>query len=386
MPRAKSLLHRVHDSRPFAWGLAVTVALILYGSFYPFAFHNHVDPIAGVRQLLATWKQRGSLGDVLANILLYLPFGFFAAKALPPRLPLPLRVLTCLLAGAALSLCVEFTQLYDAGREAAMSDVYANSAGALLGAMAGAALSADLRLAGWNQLRRRPFAALLICCWIAYRLFPYVPVIDAHKYWHAVRPILYGSSPMFSDVLRHFASWLAVGALLEAIWRPERFAMPALMLAIFCGRIGIADIALSRAEVIGGLAAAAIWVAWLHAARPRRPILAAALAVAILVEALQPFRFLTVARPFDWVPFWGFIQGSIWTAVPSLLSKFFLYGTLVWSLSRSGLRWTAATAAAAVFVFVVHYLQVYLPGRSAEITDSLLVLVAGGLMRTLDHQ
>jgi VanZ family protein len=205
------------------------MALILYGSFYPFAFHNHVAPATGARQLLATWNQRGSLGDVLANILLYLPFGFFAARALP-RLPLPLRVLTCLLAGAALSLCVEFTQLYDAGREAAMSDVYANSAGAFLGAVAGAALSADLRLAGWDQLRRRPFAALLICCWIAYRLFPYVPVIDAHKYWHAVRPILYGPSPMLremsGDMLRHFASWLAVGALLEAVWRPERFAMP----------------------------------------------------------------------------------------------------------------------------------------------------------------
>jgi hypothetical protein len=158
------------------------------------------------------------------------------------------------------------------------------------------------------------------------------------------------------------------------------------MLAIFCARIGIADIALSRAEIIGGLAAAAIWVVWLHAERRRRPIVAATLAAAILVDALQPFQFLAVARPFDWVPFWGLIEGSIWTAVPSLMSKFFLYGTLVWSLSRSGLRWTTATAAAAVFVFVVHYLQVFVPGRSAEITDCLLVLVAGGLMKTLDHQ
>jgi hypothetical protein len=191
---------------------------------------------------------------------------------------------------------------------------------------------------------------------------------------------------MSGDLLRHFASWLAVGALLEAVWGPGRWRMPALMLAIFCARIGTADIELSRAEIIGGLAAAAVWVVWLHAERHRWPVVAVALAAAILVEALQPFQFLAVARPFDWVPFWGLIEGSIWTAVPSLMSKFFLYGALVWSLTRSGLRWTTATVGAAAFVFLVHYLQVFLPGRSAEITDCLLVLVAGGMMRALDHQ
>ena len=80
------------------------------------------------------------------------------------------------------------------------------------------------------------------------------------------------------------------------------------------------------------------------------------------------------------------INGPISTAVPSLIVKFFLYGTLVWSLAWSGLRWASATIASAALVFSVHYLQIYLPGRSAEITDTLLVLMAATLIRTLEGQ
>jgi len=385
MPREEPQHSASNSRRACIAALAVTVGLILYGSLYPFAFYACLDPVGGFRDLLATWKQPSSLGDLLANVLLYLPLGLFAARALP-GMASPLRVITAVLAGTGLSMSVEFAQMYDVGRVSAMSDVYANSLGALLGAVAGTALSIDLRLRYWQDLRRRPSAALLLFGWLAYRLFPYVPVIDAHKYWHAVRPLLDGPGPAFGDLLRHFASWLGVGALLESVWGPvtARIGLPVLVAVVFCMRIGIDAIALSRAEVIGGTCAAAVWVAWLNRTRRRTPIIAVALAAAVLLEALEPFQFLTVPRPFSWIPFRGFIDGSIQFAVPSLMAKFFLYGALVWSLARVGLRWTSATGATAVFVFLLHYLQRYLPGRSAEITDALLVLLAGALMKFLD--
>jgi VanZ family protein len=371
----------------FAPAFVATVALILYGSLYPFAFYNYVDPAKGLQNLLSTWHTRSTVGDLLANILLYLPFGFFAAKTAIRLAPL-LRIFIALLAGALLSMAVEYAQLWDLGRVSAMSDVYADSLGALLGALAGTALAIDLHLFRWKELRRRPYAFLMILCWIAYRLFPYVPVIDAHKYWHAVRPLLHTPSVTVSDLIPYFASWLAVGALLESALgpAPARYALPALLIAVLCARIAIGDIALSQADVIGGFAAAAIWVAWLHARKYRMPIVAVALAAAVVVDGLRPFRFLNAPRTFSWVPFLGLIDGSIWTSLPAHMAKFFLYGTLVWSLRRSGLRWIAATMAAAVLVFLIHYLQIYLPGRSAEITDALLVVMASALMRTLEKE
>ena len=375
----------INSRRPSTLALVATVGLILYGSLYPFEFYTCLDPVGGFRDLLATWKEPSSLGDLLANVLFYLPFGLFAAKALP-GMASPLRVITAVLTGAVLSVSVEFAQMYDVGRISAISDVYANSLGTLLGAVAGSALSTDFKLRFWQDLRHRPFPALLLFCWLAYWLFPYVPVIDAHKYWRAVRPLLDGPSPTFGDLLRDVASWLGVGALLESVWGPAavRYGLPALVAAVFCARIGIADIALSRAEVVGSASAVAIWVTWLYRTKRRAPIVAAALAAAVLFVALEPFQFLTAARPFGWIPFLTLIDGSIWIAVPSVMAKFSLYGTLVWSLAHVGLRWTSATTATAVFVFLVHYLQSYLPGRSAEITDALLVLMAGALLKVVD--
>jgi VanZ family protein len=387
MPGEEPQHNAIGRGRSFAPALAVTVALILYGSLYPFEFYNYGDPAKGLHHLLSTWPTPSSIGDLLANILLYLPFGFFAAKTAVRLSPL-LRVLIAFLAGALLSMSLEYAQLWDMGRVSAMSDVYANSSGAFLGALAGTALAIDLNLFHWKELRRRPFAFLMILCWIAYRLFPYVPVIDAHKYWHAVMPLLHAPSATFADLLPYFASWLAVGALLQSALgsAPARYALPALLIAVLCARIAIGDIALSQADVIGEFAAAAIWAAWLQASKYRMRIIALALATAVVVEGLRPFRFLAVARPFNWIPFWGLIDGSIWTGLPAHMAKFFLYGTLVWSLRRSGLWPIAATMVSAVLVFLVHYLQVYLPGRSAEITDVVLVVIAGALMKTLEGE
>lgn len=376
----------ISNGRSFAPALAATVALILYGSLYPFEFHNHVDPANGLRYLLSTWSLHTSIGDVLANILLYLPFGFFAAKTAVRLAALP-RIISALAAGAALSMSLEYAQLWDVGRVSAMSDVYSNSLGAVIGATVGTALTIDLHVSHWEDLRRRPFAFLMILCWAAYRLFPYVPVIDAHKYWHAILPLIYGPAVKPVDVLPYFAGWLAVGSLLEsALGATVRAALPALLIVIFCARIAIGDIALSQADVVGGFAAAAIWVAWPHASKKLIWIVAIMLAADIIVEGLRPFRFLAVPRPFNWMPFLSLIDGSIWTSLPAYMAKFFLYGTLVWSLRRSGSSWITATVFAAAFVFLVHYMQIYLPGRSAEITDVLLVAMAGALMWVLDGQ
>jgi VanZ family protein len=387
MPGEKPQSNVINRGRPFVMALAVTVVLIIYGSLYPFRFYACLDPGGDFRNLLSTWKQPSSLGDLLANVVLYLPFGLFAAKALR-GLKAPLRLVVSVLAGVALSVSMEFVQIYDVGRVSAMSDVYTNTLGTFLGAIAGTALSIHYRFLRWEELRHRPFAPLLLCCWLAYRLFPYVPVIDAHKYWQAVKPLINEPTPTFVDILPAFASWLGVGTLLESGWGSAvaRRSLPVLVGAVFCARIGIVDIALSRAEVVGGLTAAVLWVAWLHAMTSRRQMIATALAAAIVVEALRPFQFLTLAGSFGWIPFRAFIDGANWTATPALMSKFFLYGTLIWSLSLAGLYWVSATATTAVLVFLANYAQTYLPGRSAEITDALLVLMAGALMKTMDGE
>src|SRR5580765_6987959 len=62
--------------------LAMVVAFILYGSLYPFTFITPSSNIGPFEALLATWDAAPQRGDVLANLIFYMPLGFVATRAL----------------------------------------------------------------------------------------------------------------------------------------------------------------------------------------------------------------------------------------------------------------------------------------------------------------
>src|SRR5579862_2423078 len=176
--------------RNYAIVTAIIIAVILYGSFYPFEFRLPEPDIGPWHVLLSTWGEKPGRGDFVANILLYMPLGFFGVLALNARLGFSPRVLLLALVGFLLSLSVELTQYYDAGRDTTLNDLYSNTLGALLGGIIGALFGSNLR---WSLLRdvtenREP--ALLLAGWLGYRLYPYIPVIDLHKYWDALKPVV----------------------------------------------------------------------------------------------------------------------------------------------------------------------------------------------------
>jgi hypothetical protein len=63
----------------------------------------------------------------------------------------------------------------------------ADGIGAGIGAVAAALLGASLRWPLVGELAANPSAALLLTMFFGYRLYPYVPMIDLHKYWRAVQ-------------------------------------------------------------------------------------------------------------------------------------------------------------------------------------------------------
>jgi VanZ family protein len=68
------------------------------------------------------------------------------------------------------------------------------------------------------------------------------------------------------------------------------------------------------------------------------------------------------------------MQGSIEVDVLSFLEKFFLYGSLIWLLMEGRFRRSVATTLVAATLLVTSIAEMYLPGRSAEITDSLMAI------------
>jgi VanZ family protein len=125
--------------------LLLATIVILYGSLYPFQYYDRSYPDGPLAYLVSTGRDWDKSGDRLSNILLYLPFGFFATCALPRRLPGAVRALIAALAGAVLSGGIEIAQFHDAGRVSSMGDVYANGIGVGIGAVAVALVGASLR-------------------------------------------------------------------------------------------------------------------------------------------------------------------------------------------------------------------------------------------------
>ena len=162
-----------------AWPLAlVYAALIVFASLFPFE---------GWRaQGLAPWEflaeplppHYWTGFDVAANVAGYAPLGFLLALGFTrsgwPRAAVPLAFVL----GAALSLSVEFLQIYLPKRVPSNLDLLLNGGGTLLGALAAAALERLGALDRWSRFRARWFARdargalVLLALWPWALLFP----------------------------------------------------------------------------------------------------------------------------------------------------------------------------------------------------------------------
>jgi hypothetical protein len=108
------------------------------------------------------------------------------------------------------------------------------------------------------------------------------------------------------------------------------------------------------------------------------------LSVALVVLlALAPFHFSAIPHAFSWAPFRSFLESPASTAIRVFFEKAFFYGGMIWLLVRAGLSIGAATACGTVLVFGLRLLQVYLPGRSAEITDAILLVMLAAMMKLI---
>jgi glycopeptide antibiotics resistance protein len=109
-------------------GVLLVILLVTVRPWYGFVGHSHWQLVewvpfsAGVRPF-----------DIIANVMLFVPFGAALAWRRGGR-----AVLFATVAGALLSLSVELYQVYCHGHFPTMTDVLTNTSGTLLGAALGA--------------------------------------------------------------------------------------------------------------------------------------------------------------------------------------------------------------------------------------------------------
>ena len=365
--------------------LAIVIALILYGSLYPWQFHARHYGHNPLWILLHAWPvgvlDRYFLWDVGVNITLYAPLGIFAYLAVSARASRAARVLAPLALGLALSASIEMIQLFDDGRMCSLSDVASNVAGAAVGVAVGALyrvkLQQFLARQGAASLLRPSGALLLLACWLGYTLFPLFPSWGRTHLMAKIAAMGPLSSVSPTDTLVVCAEWLTVACLLESIRNTKTTGFLGLLLLLVPLRLIIASRTLAWSDILGAAAAYAAWLClprrWLRRSMPL-------LLTGILILAeLAPFHVQN-PQAFNWVPFRGTFRSAWQDGLVVLFRKSFWYGSVLWLWRASGrsLAWTTVIAAAALFL--LELAQVYLPGRTPEITDAVLAVLMGMLL------
>jgi VanZ family protein len=117
----------------------VYVLLIIYASLYPFSWSPKPEyPFA---YLLEPSPRYWTWFDILTNVAGYIPLGVLMVAALSPAVRGATACLLSVLAGIALSLTMETTQVYLPGRVPSRLDLLTNAGGSLAGALMGMVLT-----------------------------------------------------------------------------------------------------------------------------------------------------------------------------------------------------------------------------------------------------
>lgn len=364
------------------WLLA---ALITYGSLYPFNFTPDAASAADVIALLSQPAISLNRGNVVANLLLFLPWGVLTGMGAPYRRR-PARFTAASVALALLlAIALQFVQLWLPGRNATLGDALINAAGLVLG-LASAVLLTRAGLRGWIATRRVQLMPLLLAgLWIAYRWFPLVPAIDLQNLLDGLKPLM-SESLRLDRTLVNAAGWLACLVLLERsrLLGPGRLWLLGVTLAVTAGQPLMAGGSISPSHLLGVALALLLLPLVRHPAGPAAA--GALLLVALLVSGLYPFTWSGTVGPFHAIPFAGFLEGSMDANLLSLVYKCFMYSAAPYLLVLGGWRWRTATLLTAAALLLVEVLQLWLPGRTAELTDPLLAIGLAGLLRTASRR
>lgn len=353
--------------------------LIAYGSLYPFEFSLAELSTESWQIFSASWFAYVSKGDLLGNLVLFFPFGFLAFYAFDTS-KLRFKCSCILWAAFLFGLLLQLIQLAIPARDAILSDVVVNVFGAALGlAVAGSA-------AGRRVVKSPGYSGYivelsLLACWTIFLLSPFVPTIDFSKYKEALKPLLFEQEFSTASYLLITAGWLV--ALRLIVWvRPDtsKLILFAFIVLSWLLKIVIVNAQVALHDVVAGLTAMGLCVLLPIRLQHSRRCLIGLLLVALVIDGLRPFEFTSFLNTFYWLPFEGALTGSIDTNIAAIALKLYLFASIIWLQMSAGKRATGLIFALLLTVLLLEISQIWLMGRTAEITDPLLVIAVAWLL------
>lgn len=357
--------------------------LIAYGSLYPLDIT--APPPSAWRAFLYDWSLFTSSGDVLGNILLFFPFGLVGIWSVSIRNTIVRDAMVLTLA-FILAFSLQLAQVWLPSRSAALVDVVWNMAGTGLGIVV-AHMVVGRAAGGKLTIPSASLAPLsLLILWLLAELSPLVPSLDLQKLKDALKPLMYGIDFSFPDFMVHAAGILAAGsALATLVLQPAKWLFGLLVL-VLAGKLIIVHLALDASTLAGLLAG---YLAWLFVStshgKERFNFAFLGLFVAWTIVTLSPFSPMS-GGSFNSIPFATMLKGSMEVNVQGVAQSLFIYAGLLWFAQKMVGRISGVMAGLMLWACLLELTQMLLLGRTADITEPILILLIGWLLMMLQRQ
>jgi VanZ family protein len=300
-----------HGSPLARLAVFLVAALIVYASLYPFTGWTDAG-VPAFAYLTAPWPRYWVQGEILANVVVYAPFGAMVVWAVYPVLRGWRAFGVACVLGLLLSAGIEAVQTFLPTRIASNVDLGANVAGTLLGALIGMTTAHALidasTLVQWRVRwfsREARTALLLAGLWV---------VLQVPR-----QPMLFGTG----DVSMLLGEWFAPAAdLMRSFWTPTP------------GQRMVAE------HLCTGAAVTAVGLLITHRARPVNPrglLVWVLIAAALLCKALLQPLANSGLSPLAW-------------ATAGAVSGLLLGGALATLLAYTPAGWQRAIGVLALVV------------------------------------
>ena len=359
----------------------LVVFLITYGSLYPFNFHITAPFAELLNNLVTSWDEKTYLGDILGNVVLFIPYGYFGLLYFTSK-----HIVSLILIGLVLAVGLQIVQLYLPSREAALDDAIWNLLGIGIGLIVGFVYRFQPRSFIGNIDKSATFPLLLLCSWLAYRLMPFIPSLDWQLFKDSLKPLLLYSDLQWTNVLHDAVCWIIVGCVWRSIFsaRLSEYYLLLIIPVIFCLEIVIVSNYISASNVAGVLLGMTLWFGIFRNMQGNTSVIAILLVAMLIITGLTPFELRNDPATFHWIPFYGFLQGSMLINTAVVFEKFFLYGALLWLARQEGASMRFITIFSVCVVTFIEVGQIYISNRTPEITDPIFMIIIAILMVALE--
>lgn len=368
--------------------LAVILLLIAYGSLYPGDFSAPAE--GAVQRFLNDFRWFTSRGDVLGNIALFFPLGIASILFLPARTGRRSHLFGLLALALVYAFLLQLGQVWLPSRSAAMADVLWNMVGTVLGVAAGMAwtktpstgTSANTHILDRQSLM--PF--MILALWLLTELLPLVPSLDLQKFKDALKPLAQDVRFSFPQALMHAGGVVAAGCAFHALQKRPSMWLASALGVVLLGKIVVVNLALDASFAAGILAG---YVACISMSRLGRTTIMFEAALVLLLAAwtissLTPFSPAS-GGTFNAIPFATMLNGSMETAAQGLAGSLFIYTAMLWLMQRMEVNANKAAAGLAVWASLLELIQMGLLGRTADVTEPILLLTTGWVLSAIQR-